>query len=665
MLTFTINNKPLALDTSTSVRISWNNPACFFDSIPGDAGLGIDIPVNEINRAMLGNPERFEKRNTGSSREIPGFQIRYGGVLLLSGTFIIQNASASSYSGWLRSNVGNLGKEHREKYIYDIPEFNRDMSFVNKPNYDPATDDYGCPEVYNRDFFKDKGRMKTVEGLIPNPEYYAGSGLPQSITEEYETELLSMGFQNHVDWTVNKRNIDNTIMLGWDSKLVDDLPSFPLTVVSPMLFLDYVIKSLLRSAYFYVGSNAIADSADLKKLLIYNNFDITHMSFLVSDLSAPNGQYWYDGETDQSYGWRVGYVSRGYYKFKYRDLLPQVKLKDFILGIQNLLNICFHFLPRGKVNIIDRETIITSAAIDIDKYLVKEWDMGEKKDVTLKFAFKHDDNDIYFKERWEDVDDRRKDEKEPVYTIGELDTIVDPVVGEMRYVISLNIYMQYVWYQKSEISPFTKKEITTDMLGWQHLSTGFQNGFFNTKQAEEEEIGTFFSSLSYNNRKSKPEAQQPGNFTSIKYAYGNFSPRLLFYLGNNTAKHETATISLDWEKEYTGLLTTRWPKWARFWCQRVPVSREADLPLNMLDYIARNITSKFRSREGEFIIETMETEFGLNSIGTTQITGYKNGYVPKAHTLTQHWSPGNLVMMDELIDFAGFENLNFGQFEMV
>jgi hypothetical protein len=146
---------------------------------------------------------------------------------------------------------------------------------------------------------------------------------------------------------------------------------------------------------------------------------------------------------------------------------------------------------------------------------------------------------------------------------------------------------------------------------------------------------------------------------SIKFSYQNFTPRLLFYLANNTAKHETDNISIDWEKQTTGLIAKRWPKWARFWCQRQPVSREAALPLNIIDYVTRNITNKFRAREGEFIIEQMETEFSLNSIGASKITGYKNDYVPKSHSLTEHWAPGNLVWMDEVIDFTGWENWNF------
>ena len=54
MLTFTVNNKAFILSQETSIRLTWVNPACMFDDFPGDVGMGISIPVNEHNRAILG-----------------------------------------------------------------------------------------------------------------------------------------------------------------------------------------------------------------------------------------------------------------------------------------------------------------------------------------------------------------------------------------------------------------------------------------------------------------------------------------------------------------------------------------------------------------------------------------------------------------------------------
>jgi hypothetical protein len=53
------------------------------------------------------------------------------------------------------------------------------------------------------------------------------------------------------------------------------------------------------------------------------------------------------------------------------------------------------------------------------------------------------------------------------------------------------------------------------------------------------------------------------------------------------------------------------------------VEGEFYMPLNVLYFVSNNIHRKFRTEHGEFIIESMETEIGLNMIGKTRIKGYK------------------------------------------
>lgn len=622
MLAYYLNNVPFLLDQGTSVRLTWLNPACFFDAIPGDVGIGITIAVNDTNRALLGNPERFEKYASGSSREFENFEIRFSGKLLMSGTLVVQIASSETYSAWLRSNVGNLGKLHREKFIYDISAFNEAISFTNKANYVPTVDPYGCPRIYNPDFFKDKGGKIELDREISNPDWYLGSDKEQFISDPYKTEIFSEAFRITANWNVNDLNEDSTVKTPTTTSTSTNVDTdLGVNVVSPMLFLNYVIETVLKDASFFINDNFIANNIHLRRLILYNNYDITEMSFTaVDDFLTIN---WFDGEVIQIAGGKVDGIQRDYTgTFKYKDLLPKVSLAKFLLSVQNSLNVCFHFLPDQKVNIIDRETILTNPTIDLTEHMVSTWGIDEKKDVTLKFIFKHDNDDTFFQDRWEDIDDIRENEGEAINDWNSLSAIVFPEIGEVRYIIETNEYVKYEWIQKVEIDPNNGDEITTDILGWRSLTIGFQNGFHNRGKDVEENIETEFSSL-FRFGGHAAITHQKGNIKSLKYAYQNFTPRLLFYISNNNAKYETTGMSLDWEKEETGLMATRWPVWSKFWSQRQPVHRDSNLPLNMLDYTIRNITSKFRSYEGEFIIEKMETEFSLNAIGTTKITGYK------------------------------------------
>jgi hypothetical protein len=618
MLEFTLNNIPFLLDESSSIRITWVNPACQFDDFPGDVGMGITIPVNDVNRALLGNPERFERYQSASSIEFEGFVVRYKGVFLLNGTLVITNANSTSYSAWLRSETGILGETHREQYIYDIDAFAVEKTFENKADYDPLTDDYGCPKIYNPEFFRDKGRTTDVTYSETNPDWYLGSSESLEIDVAQEVSVFTEAFRKTSDWFVNDLNEDNTVRTESNTCITTKIEKeLDVSVVTPMLFLKYVIETLLKDAGLFIENSCLADDTDLQKLLIYNNWDITQMSYVTS------AERW--DSTDPAlaslaYSLGITYFTRNYSgTFMYSNLLPKVQLKDFIMGISNLLNVAFHFKGDGKVDIIDREKIITGTTINISDYMIDSWILDEKKNVTLKFVFNHDSNDTLFSEYFEEIDDRRDDEKDAVADVGALLSLEDPDFGEIRFVTSLNSYYEYC-VVATETADSKSDVFDIETLGWSLLSTGFQNGYYNADQDEEEEIETCFSSLQ---GIANPKTEQSGNVDFMQFSYESFTPRLLFYLGNNTARSYTDTMAIDWEKETVGLLETRWKKWNRIWSTRQPVERDAQLPLNVLKNMVTNITSKFKSNEGEFIIDEIETEFTMHKIGATTITGYK------------------------------------------
>ncbi len=677
MLTFTLNNKPFILSTDTSVRLTWRNPACNIDEFPGDVGLGVDIPVNDNNSALLGHPGRFKKYKNSNDREFPGFKIRYSGYLLMSGTLVIQSSTDESYSGWLRSTVGNLGSKHREKYIGDIAACALDNTFVNKANYDPLTDPYACPKIYNQKFFSEKSKKVTLNRPVTNPDYVDLSWWQDVwkkqqdpyINEPYETEELTEAFRMAAAYFVNDTNLDGTVKAPVSSSKIGELlgkaspyiPPLKVNVVSPMLFLSHVLKMLFLDADMVINDNFLKSHPDLSKLLIYNNYDITNMDLTRSNQLVTGTLI--DNITVSYVSFAIDTIVRNYaVPFRYKALLPQIKLKDFLLSVQNLLNVFFHIRRDGKVDIIDRESILDAPALDLSKYIVNKWKMGEQKNTSLKFMFEHDKDDMYFQERWEDVDDLRENEGDAVESLEQLQAIQKPFIGEIRFVKNINLYYKYDYIQAEHENPLVGNVIQTNTVGWNYLSSGFQNGFYNKGQEDKEEIKTSFSTLMGS---QTTLAEQKGNINTMRFAYSNFSPRLLFYTGNNTAKNETDNMALDWEKETKGLLQTRWPNWSRFWCQRQPVEGQATFTANMIDYVVRNIFRKFRGDDGEFIIEELETEFGMNEIGITTIRGYKSAAIPKTVQLTGKWDRGNLIIDRTLIDFTRLNTVLDFNFDLI
>jgi len=675
MLAFYLNNKPFALAENNSIRLTWRNPACNMENFPGDVGLGIDIPANEINRTLLGNPETFDRYSKENVREFEGFEIRFQGVRLMSGTYIIETADEESYSGWLRSDAGNLGEYYRERYIYDSLSFNQEKTFENKASYDPDSDEYACPKVYNPDFFKEKGEKLNVIRLRPNPNYgklifeWKWSHLlkiddREKIPEEVEVEDYTEAFLKNAGYAVNQLNPDGTVKT--EGSLSEDDPesiveNLKVTVVSPMLFLNYVVKTLFSDARFGIRNNFLTTDDNLKKLVVYNNYDITQIEHLKTEGTLiyldyddfnndPLADY---VEQLDKIGYTVSHIKRHVNTFFYKSLLPKIKLKNFILGTGNNLNVFFHFLPgRRVVDIIDRESILTDPAIDVRKYLLGYWTINEEKDSTLKFTFDHDGNDLLFSERWEDISDFRENEKEGVELWDDLEAIEDPETDEIRFVKEANGYAQYkLWLLENEDEE-TGETIQEKYVGWKFLTMGFQPAFFNYGKEETEEIKTDFSTLS---GEDYAEVRQKGNIRSELFAFESFSPRLLFYNSGNTGSYETDELSLDWEKDTTGLLDARWKNWSRFWATRQPVETKAQFSLGMLDYAINNIYRKFRAEEGEFIVEELSTEFRTNDIGLTEIKGYKINYAPKVYTLTDAWNIDDVIWVDETIHMSEIE----------
>lgn len=549
---------------------------------------------------MLGNPERFEKYATAASREFPNFEIRFSGVLQAAGTLIIQSAQKDNYSGWVRSNLGNFGKEQREKKITDMPwpvQQNMDI----KDTYDDDNDDYNFVYIKNHGFWDGIGREAT--GEIP-VEDENGNWVYR---EETQSVLRNAAFKNYF-YGINPQKVG---------------PLYPIKegcVVSPYLHLRYVLKKFFLMNKWFINRNDMLDPgffgfSPLKNTMVYNNFNIVDMQVN----TFPEYAYYWDPETNTMQQTEVGKITDVSWQlkaFNYADLLPKISAKDFLLGIQNSLNFIFFFRNDSRVDIINRNEILKGEAISIHKYLVGEFEPGEQKNVRLKFLPEYDKDDGMFGSGFEDLSDRWADYKDPVETKDELLAIADPEFGELRMVIQENKIYEWTWLVVDQEN-INRQEDQIDTIGWKFVSTGPQPFIYGT-EPEEEEIKTSVSTL-----QTVPgflgvydfKVNQRGNLASMRSKYSNFSLRLFkpaFSLED----------SLFWDGT-TGLFEKHWKNWARFWKTRLPFEAEFDLPLNVLSFCADNIYSKFSTEKGEFVIEEMETTFGLNSIGTTRIKGYK------------------------------------------
>lgn len=599
MLTLDLNNNFFVLDPAFGILVKWNNPACFTDKIVGDMAVNINLPINEINRAILGNPEMFEKYGTGADRKFTRATLSYGGAVLLSGTLVVMQA-LDSYDCWLQSDLGAMAEEQREKFINELNwPTDKELTSIDRFDYDDSTHEFGTMPIQNRNFWEGKGIEQ------PTDEEYIDTNGMIKFSDELRNVIGHQMYLNYSAW-VNKSTLDiNNILQGG--------------VISPFLFLRYAIKELLRLNRFYIDRNDMISedyiNSPIRNLMLYNNFNIVNIQLVYSPLTI---KYW-DEDLRLYVPATVNKVTGKSFvldAFDYKDLVPRKTVKDFLLGLQNSINYIFRFRNDLKVDIIDRNQVLNTTPIDLAEYLVGKWHIGERKNLILKFMPEYDKEDSKFDGEFEDLSGRWQDFGEPVSDMAELQAIASPQFGELRLVTNLNSIYEYKWQATTRSTP-AKIDDPIDTVGWEYVSSGPQPYLYGRSLGgtEIEEIRSAFSTPQQLADGSYIVVQK-GNIKSMRSLWNDFSLRLLH--GNENASLE----SLWWEGEH-GLFENRWKNWARFWRNRLEVNAEFNLPVNMIDYITRNITNKYNTHEGEFIIETMETEFKLNSVGLTRIKGYK------------------------------------------
>lgn len=588
MLTLHKDSSTIITEPGFSVKTKWVNPACFFDSIPGDVGLGLEIPANEFTRAEFGFPERFEKRSSGNDRKFPGMSLRFSGMTLMRGTLVITNATAEMYSGWLQSELGVLGTAQRDKFITELP-WKSGVEFQNKATYLPGTDDYTCPMIQNPVFWDGMGRE------LPEGANYRDKLGNLKITTE-QINALTIMFREFKNFTVN-----NTVLATGLIDIAD-----PACVVSPCLFLNFALKEIFRMTGFEVTPERNALDDLFFNPVIYNNYNIFKQEF---ELEERTWSTW-NPETNEDENVQVYQVVNLAWSlglFSYADLVPRIALKDFILSIQNFLNVVFVFRPGQKVDIINRNLIPNAEAFSLDEYMIGLWKLGERKNVTLKFIQEQEKNDELFKD-WHDLSDRRTDFREPVDTFAELRAIANPAFGELRLVREENKIYEYKWAVFAAEDEW-RWEQQTDVCDWIFASYGPQP-YFHGDADEVEEIKSGCSTLQ---GEILWQARQRGNISSARSLWSDFSLRLL---------PNGLTGSLKFEGE-AALFDTRWRQWADFWKNRLPVEATFRLPANIIYYIINNITQPYSTRHGRFIIEEMECDFSGPNIGNVTIKGYK------------------------------------------
>lgn len=593
MITATVNGQSLNLPLDFSFDLVRESQLTKHDSIKGDCIPSITFPDTERNRAVLMNPTLFELKRDGV-KEFPNLELISNGFDIIRGTLVLNNG----FGGYVRGAVGNISAQNADKLItdYDLPVH---QVFQNKESYSPDVDEYCAPEFTNIDFYKDLTQNDTWE-------------LETNTKEEFENTILQR-YHRWRSYTVNHK-LNGLIELPTESPLIiykqRTNADTPALVISPQLYLFGVIKKLLLKNSIYLISNEVGTNAQLKHLTLYNNHSIVKLkpTLTIGDITVSS--WFFETTIANSYARFVQSVVN----FDEADLLPPVSIKNFILGIQNLINICVVFHDNGTASIIDREAVPEKEPVSIDEFFTGKWEMGDKKNVVLEFAMQHDTNDALFGSYYQDLTDREKDFGEDVESMAQLYAITNPVIGELRRVTRKNQIYEY-----RTGTTLDANNIEVDIVGWFFISIDFQNFKYNYEEGIDKDVEKIETTFSTFSNKGTGLAYQLGRCNLRKNEEAMFTPRVFFDVAG-VAKNNSTNYYLNW-RGTNNLIETRWAKWAKFWANREAATGYFRLPA----YILQNfdLNRPYSTRQGTFIIDRMVTRITHAGIQETKMEVFK------------------------------------------
>lgn len=578
MYTLTINNKHFVLDADFKPAITYVNPCWRFNELPGVIVLDITIPENDTNKSLLGYPGRFSKRSKSNDRNFPGAELRHNGAFIIHGTLVITDTS-KGYSGYIKNQVRTLSDSQREKLITDHI-LGGEITFENKTNYSPSTDLYCTIRLRNAGFFIDKGATEEYEKTV-----YNSDGTTSKKTDT--REVITGKFEKTTGYMINETDADGVKTTANETEVI---------VVTPFPFLAKLIEVILRENKLFVKNSFLATDETLKTLCLYNNYSICISETTTEEVTYLDFGSKYHGiqtskpanfttETIELQTWGTG-------SFRIKDILPKMKLNELLLSVQNQTNTFFHFYGIDDVDNIDRETLFDRKPYDLSKYRVSSWRPGTRNNTILIFKSDNDSDDQEISENVNDISSREDDIKDSVAAFADLSAIASPTVGEIRLVTSEKTYYEYRQETVDDV----------DVLKWAVYSLDIQDYKYNKNGDNSEDIETKFSPIRMH-EEGYPVVYQKGNCKQFSQYSENFSPRLMFYAGNNTGG---STASSGLELNWNSIVPKRYRRTAPFYANALSAEANFRLPSIVFSKVLREIYLPYDDTEGSFFIDEIQ-----------------------------------------------------------
>jgi len=412
VLELLINNEAVDLKEDSSININEESPVFEKDSIPGGFSFPFELPASPKNRRIFGHPDRIQASGR-VGKDLP-FQLFLRGKLIGTGSANIKKASGLAYSAFLQIAIGDFAGKIEGKKLSFV-DFGGPREWNFKPEFTFPEDDFALFPIYNKNF-------------MDNSEY-------------------------QVTWTGNNCRLNSYENGNWYSNFNTTM------AISPYPFLAYVVKRVFNHFGFVLKDNVLATDPDLKKLVIYNNRDISTIQATIT-----YHEIYFQGHNGMM-SKRVPRttITRSFDNWDMNDSMPDILIKDFILAIRNLFNLSIIIDNSGFVTISKRADLIASGnAIPLNQKAIGIPVMDfSASNSGIFLHWEHDQNDLLFSEGFRDVYENAALLKSSVENMDQLAEI-SPIINEIRLVRTLGLYYQYSGEDVDGVTEYTWREYSND-----------------------------------------------------------------------------------------------------------------------------------------------------------------------------------------------------------
>ncbi|MEI6898395.1 MAG: hypothetical protein WCL00_00840 [Bacteroidota bacterium] len=398
-----------------------------------------------------------------------------------------------------------------------------------------------------------------------------------SLTHFYPEMDFAMPEINNVDYydpqttNVDLMSYNHIFTDGWLRKMSTDGTSK--NILTPFLYLRFVLNKLAETFGYRLEDNFFSSSFELSRLVIYHSVNLNDIIF-------------------------------GLQQIYYCRFLPQIKVSEFIAGLEKWFNCSFHTDYNQKVIRIvsNKEVLLHSEVIDFSKNIISISQEIPDPIEGFQFLSGPDSGDKVYQERLEQEKGIIEMVKGAVQSFSDIPAYPFTMLGDIYYVVDSN-----AWWQLG---------IVNWMVQWVQLTAAptLIDKFFYKWGSDANKFETIFSTLS--------DQYMVVNCGNLGADYQKITPRLFWVnLTGNPARLRGFASGSNFTLRYTGgngLFNLYWKDWAN-WIMNdrkcVKIEKQMDFTqLKNLDF-----TKRYSIDGINYLISEVAVTLNISSIKSTQL----------------------------------------------